>query len=79
MADSRLTYVLVTPARNERDLIEGTIRSMAEATAMHDYRVLRALDQTLDQTGAREGLAAIQKVPLDELLKLVPEHVNLES
>jgi hypothetical protein len=59
--------------------VEGTIRSMAEATAMHDYRVLRALDQTLDQTGAREGLAAIQKVHLDELLKLVPEHVNLES
>lgn len=59
--------------------VEGTIRSMAEATAMHDYRVLRALDQTLDQTGAREGLAEIQKVHLDELLKLVPEHVNLES
>jgi hypothetical protein len=59
--------------------VEGTIRSMAEATAMHDYRVLRALDQTLDQTGAREGLAEIQKVHLDDLLKLVPEHVNLES
>lgn len=59
--------------------VEGSIRSMAEATAMHDYRVLRALDQTLDQTGAREGLAKIQKVHLDELLKLVPEHVNLES
>ena len=58
---------------------EGTIRSMAEATAMHDYRVLRALDQTLDRTGAREGLAAVQKVHLDELLKLVPEQVRLES
>jgi hypothetical protein len=59
--------------------VGGTIRSMAEATAMHDYRVLRALDQTLDQTGAREGLAEIQKVHLDELLTLVPEHVDLES
>lgn len=59
--------------------IEGSIRSMAEATAMHDYRVLRALDQTLDQTGAREGLAEIQKAHLDELLKLVPEHIDLES
>jgi hypothetical protein len=59
--------------------VEGTIRSMAEATAMHDYRVLRALDQTLDQTGAREGLAAVQTVHLDELLKLVPEHVHLEG
>ena len=57
--------------------VEGTVRSLAEATAMHDYRVLRALDQTLDQTGAREGLAEIQTVHLDELLKLVPEHVDL--
>jgi hypothetical protein len=32
MADSRLTYVLVTPARNERDLIEGTIRSVVAQT-----------------------------------------------
>jgi hypothetical protein len=57
--------------------VEGTIRSMAEALAMHDYRALRALDQTLDQTGAREGLAEIQKVHLDELLRLVPDQVNL--
>lgn len=64
--------------RSERGA-EGTIRSMAEATAMHDYRVLRALDQTLEQTGARQGLAAVQRVHLDELLKLVPEHVTLES
>jgi hypothetical protein len=59
--------------------VEGTIRSMAEAAAMHDYRVLRALDQTLDQTGAREGLAEVQKVHLDALLELVPEHVNLHD
>jgi hypothetical protein len=65
--------------RSERGGVEGTIRSMAESAAMHDYRVLRVLDQTLDQTGAREGLAAIQKAHLDELLKLVPEHVSLES
>jgi GT2 family glycosyltransferase len=32
MADSRLTYGLVTPARNERDLIEGTIRSVVAQT-----------------------------------------------
>jgi glycosyltransferase involved in cell wall biosynthesis len=32
MAESRLTYVLVTPARNERDLIEGTIRSVVAQT-----------------------------------------------
>lgn len=57
--------------------IEGSIRSLAEALAIHDYRVLRALDQTLDQTGAREGLAEIQKTPLDELLKLVPDEVDI--
>jgi len=59
--------------------IEGSIRSMAEALAIHDYRVLRALDQTLNQTGARVGLAEIQKAPLDELLKLVPEHVDISE
>lgn len=60
-----------------RNGIEGSIRSMAEALAIHDYRVLRALDQTLDQVGAREGLAKIQKTPLDELLKLVPDQVDI--
>lgn len=59
--------------------IEGTIRSMAEALALHDYRVLRALDQTLDQTGAREGLAEIQKAHLDELLALVPDQLDLRN
>lgn len=59
--------------------IEGTIRSMSEALAIHDYRVLRALDQTLTQTGAREGLAEIQKTPLNELLELVPDQVDINS
>ena len=30
--DSRLNYVLVTPARNERDFIEGAIRSVIAQT-----------------------------------------------
>jgi hypothetical protein len=30
------------------------------------------MDQALTAVGAREGLAEIQKTPLDELLKLVP-------
>jgi hypothetical protein len=59
--------------------IEGSVRSLAEAVAIHDYRVLRALDQTLDQTGAREGVAEIQKIPLDELLRLAPEHVDIHA
>lgn len=62
-----------------RNGVEGTIRSLAEALAIHDYRILRALDQTLNQTGAREGLAEIQKAPLDELLKLIPDHVDFNE
>lgn len=54
-----------------------TIRGLAEQLAEHDYRYLRALDETLDQVGAREGLAEIQKTHLDELLKLVPDTLRL--
>lgn len=54
-----------------------TIRELAEHLAAHDYRHLRALDLALDQSGAREGLAEIQKVHLDELLKLVPEQLRV--
>jgi hypothetical protein len=54
-----------------------SIRALAEHLALHDYRYLRALDETLDQVGAREGLAEIQKTHLDELLKLVPAKVHL--
>lgn len=50
-----------------------TIRQLAEGLAAHDYRYLRAMDQGLNESGAREGLAEIQKTPLDELLQLVPE------
>lgn len=59
--------------------LEGdvTIRQLAEGLAAHDYRYLRALDQTLDAAGAREGLAEIQKAPLDELLKLVPAQLKV--
>ena len=52
-----------------------SIRELAQQLALHDYRYLRALDETLDQVGAREGLAEIQKTHLDELLKLVPRQV----
>jgi hypothetical protein len=53
------------------------IRALAEHLALSDYRLLRALDETLDQVGAREGLAEIQKAHLDELLKLVPDQLTL--
>jgi hypothetical protein len=54
-----------------------SVRELAEHLAIHDYQHLRALDLTLDQVGAREGLAEIQKTHLDELLKLVPTSVRL--
>ncbi len=54
-----------------------SVRELAEYLALHDYRYLRALDETLDQVGAREGLAEIQKTHLDELLKLVPDTLQL--
>ena len=61
-------------SRRERNV---TVRELAEHLALHDYRHLRALDATLDQAGAREGLAKVQKAPLDELLKLTPTHLDL--
>ncbi len=61
-------------SRQERNV---NIRELAEHLALHDYRYLRALDETLDQVGAREGLAAIQKTHLDELLRLVPDTLEL--
>lgn len=54
-----------------------TIRGLAEELAAHDYRYLRAMDQTLDEVGAREGIAEIQRTHLDELLKLVPQSVTI--
>jgi hypothetical protein len=65
---------LIGRSRREPDV---TIRQLAEQLAVSDYRYLRALDQTLDQVGARDGLAEIQKTHLDELLTLVPEHLSL--
>lgn len=65
---------LIGRSRREPDV---TIRQLAERLAVTDYRYLRALDQTLDQVGARDGLAEIQKTHLDELLTLVPEHLTL--
>lgn len=39
----------------------------------HDMRYMRAMDQTLNEVGAREGIAEIQKTPYDKLLKLAPD------
>ena len=55
----------------------ATIRQLAEQLAEHDYRMLRAMDFTLTDSGAREGIAEIQKTPLDELLELLPTTVEI--
>ena len=55
----------------------ASVRELAEHLALHDYRSLRVMDRTLDQVGAREGLAEIQKTHLDDLLKLVPDTLHL--
>jgi hypothetical protein len=65
---------LIGRSRREPD---ASVRQLAEALSLSDYRYLRALDQTLDQVGAREGLAEIQKTHLDELLKLSPDQLRL--
>lgn len=53
-----------------------TLRQFAEELAANDYRYLRAMDQTLNEVGAREGIAQIQRASLDELMKLSPQSVT---
>lgn len=48
------------------------IRSLAEHLANHDLDVLYEIDLTLDRVGAREGVSAVSRAHLDELLRLVP-------
>lgn len=55
----------------------ASIRTLAEQLAERDYRFLRAMDQTLDDSGARDDIAEIQTASLDELLELVPTSVKL--
>jgi len=67
-------WTLKGTSRREQNV---AVRELAEHLALHDYRYLKALDETLEQAGAREGLAEIQKTHLDELLKLAPGHLDL--
>ncbi len=60
-------------SRRERD---WTLRQLAEHLIAHDYDILAEMDQALDRTGAREGLAAAQRVHLDELLRLNPSETR---
>lgn len=56
---------------------DANLRELAEQLAEHDYRVLRAMDFTLWDSGARDGIAEIQTASLDELLKLVPDSFEI--
>ncbi len=49
-----------------------TLRQLAEHLLIHDYDVLAQIDDALDRTGARDGLAAAQRVRLPDLLRLNP-------
>ena len=53
------------------------MRQLAEQLAEHDYRVLRAMDATLWDSGARDSIAEIQTASLDELLELVPRTMKI--
>ncbi len=54
-----------------------TLRQLAEQLSEHDYRLLRAMDATLWDSGAREGIAEIQTASLDDLLELVPTSLKV--
>lgn len=56
---------------------DATLRQLAEQLAEHDYRALRAMDATLWDSGARDGIADIQTASLDELLELGPKTMNV--
>lgn len=71
MPGSRLTYALVTPARNERNLIEGTIRSVIAQTHLPSKWIIVS-DGSTD--GTDELVAGFAREhDWIELLKM-PEH-----
>lgn len=71
MPGSRLTYALVTPARNERNLIEGTIRSVIAQTHLPSKWIIVS-DGSTDGTDELVARFA-QEHDWIELLKM-PEH-----
>lgn len=54
-----------------------SLRDLAEHLAEHDEQYLRAMDAALDRSGAREGLADVQKASYDELMSLVPSQLKV--
>jgi hypothetical protein len=66
-------WVRMGISRREHD---WTLRQLAEHLLAHDYEILDQIDEALDRTGAREGLAAAQRAHLDELLQLNPSETR---
>jgi len=48
------------------------VRSLAELLANADLDDLRLMEEALDRSGVRPGINALARVPLDDLLRLVP-------
>jgi hypothetical protein len=51
-------------SRTERD---WTIRELAEYLAVHDWEMLKEIDTILARTGAREGIATVSQVNLEQI------------
>jgi hypothetical protein len=56
-------------SRREHD---WSLRGLAEHLARHDLAVMTELDEALDRLGVRDGIAAVSRVRLPELLRLAP-------
>lgn len=48
------------------------VRSLAEHLANADLDDLQQMDEALDRSGVRQGINALARVPLDDLLRLAP-------
>src|SRR5690242_5407210 len=55
---------------SSRERGDGTSRQLANDLARHDTELLARIDRALDLTGAREGIAAVSRADLGDLLKL---------
>ena len=51
---------------------DRTLRGLAEHLVAHDRATLAEIDRALDRVGARQGIAAVSRVHLAELLRLAP-------
>jgi hypothetical protein len=64
-----LAWERIGISRRTRD---WSLRALAERLIDHDLETLYEMDLALDRAGAREGIAAVSRVHLPELLRLSP-------